>query len=529
MPRPASEDMDLMRPSRRDFIAQLASGLIITPLVGATAFAMRESVDTPISLLEALTDRERADVLAATNRVDLTVKIRDLIASAPAGSIIDATMLRGVVNLSGNIFEGIPDAPVTLRTGNVAFVKDFNRGPLTLPSRIHWQGQGTVIRPAAPIRAIPSDNAVAFAMVETHVIPGHCNGTRGEARIEALNAAYTSGLKPGARIAIFGIHPDLDIRHSIHGALTARTASFTFNESAEHTLEGSLAYLLVDDEIMLGLQQRGAFNTAAGGGRGMLGTAARPHADAAAATVLRSEIFTVTGVSGTTVMLDRPLPRTFVNAQFRAGSVGSRMSGAFVIDGAFDRDHPGALFYCLATTLGSDFRAEGDIALRRGMHGGFIGYGCQGATLDIAEVSGCGRPRQALGASLWLFGSAVRNQIRVRRVTDGYCGYIIDNKSNGVSYYGLDGPCLANSIQIDLLERHVAEGEISGSSGNTVLLGDSDTSAQSTIIDHGTSQATTPIPTSDNVVTVLRQRRRWSPAGDALQGNRVVVNGNVEH
>lgn len=527
MPGPPWDAMVASPLNRRSFLRAGAT-LAVVPFLEGASSGFRDPPQGTINLIDGLTVDQRADALSGANNLDLTARIRSLIAAASPGTTIDATMLRGTMRLSGNIFDGIVDAPVTLRTGGVTFVIDFNRARLTIPSRLHWHGDGTEIRPASPITSIPTDNAVAFGMVETNVIPGHCSGVRGEAQVQASNPSYTSGLNPGARIAIFGLHADTDVRHYIRGALTAQTSAFAFNENTEHTLEDSLIYLLVEDEIMLGTQRRGVFNTANLGGRGALGTTAGPHPAGAPATLLRSEIFTVAGVAGMTIMLDRPLQRSFASSQFRAGSVGSRLSGSFLVDGQFNRDNPGGLFYCLATTLSSGFRAEGDIALRRGMHGGFMGYGCQGASLDIREVSGCGRPRQTLGSSLWLFGSAQRNRIRAHWVTDGYLGYVIDNKSNGVSYYGLDGPCLDNSIEIDLLDRHVAEGEISGSSANTVLIRDSDTSEQSTIIDHGTSQATTPVAAAGNLVTVLHQRRRWRAWGDALDENRVVVNGSAQ-
>jgi hypothetical protein len=353
-------------------------------------------------------------------------------------------------------------------------------------------------------------------LLGTFVQGGTATGTSGTPTIVVSTA---TGINVGANIALLGVFADTDIIHPTDIALTASTpSSFGFTTSVTNTIEGSLVYLLIDSEIILGTVSGGTFTVSQ---RGALGTTAATHLINANATLMRSYVDRVTAVVGTTVTLSSNLPRSFTSANFRCGSLDTSLTGVLTIDGEYDRTTSPGLFCCLASALSTNFYVAGNIKLKRARHGGLILYGARNANVMIDSVSSCGKPASSLGSSIWLFANTYRCSVKVRLLTDGNLGVAIDNKSSGVSFYGADGSCLENVVEIDDVSDHVAECQISGSRDNVVKLNFTNCTTTGVIVDTGVPQTVTAPTTTNNVVIIGSQKTALSPS--VVAQNTVII------
>jgi hypothetical protein len=469
-----------------------------------------------IALTDWLTDAERADVLAGTNAIDITSKITACINDARPGAIIDATMLRGTVTLTSDPFASLRNPAVTFMTGRVTFQKDFNNGPILLPSLFHWQCSGTTIQPTTTITSILTDQSPASSLVGTQCIAGTATGTSGTNTITVSSA---SGFNVGAYISIMGVRQETLIQHLTDAAMTASTpASFGFTTSVANTIEGSAVYLLVDSEIILGTVSGGLFTVTQ---RGALGTTAASHLINATATVMRGYVDRITAVTGTTITLRSNLPRSFTSAPFRVGTLDTRISGTLTIDAGYDRVAAVSIFSCLSSTLSSNFYVSGNVKLKNASHGGLILFSALNAKIDIDSTDFIGKPATSTGASVWLFGECLRCEVKVRLCTDGYLGVAVDNKSSGMSGYGLDGSAIQNRVEIGFITSHSAGIQISGCRSNCVTVKSMDASTTNVIIDDGTPQTTTaPTTTGNNVIVESVTNNH---ALNVIAGNSVLI------
>ncbi|MCD1624355.1 hypothetical protein [Citromicrobium bathyomarinum] len=464
--------------------------------------------------LDLLDERRRRQVLVGRPEFDVAASLRQALESLPDNATLDARDLTGVVDLASDPFPQAQRRAFALRTGEATFRFDFNQGSIALPSRATWQGERTRIEPARPIERVLTDASPAGGLVTTAIAPGLCSGRAGSDTIELSHPVEAQSLMPGMRVAIFGLRETPSLATSLASSIGPQTQEFAFAGNVDSTIGASQVYLRIGEEIVLGTVAQGRLLVSADG-RGALGTQPASHRAGAQIVPQLSFLASITGVTGTAVTLDRRLPRTIVRAPFRAGSVGSRLVGRFEIDGSYQGGEAGA-FSCLASTLSQDFMVEGEIALSRASHGGFMGFGCSGGQIALASVTAIGRPEKQFGGSIWLYGSASDNRVSAGILSDGNGGIFIDDKSYGVSLYALEGPSDDNKVNIGQILRHRVAGQISGSSGNVVAIGLAQVSDTAFIVDRGVGQSSQAVRTDRNIVEIGKLTGANRVFGDAL-------------
>jgi hypothetical protein len=421
--------------------------------------------------------------------------------SAPAGSVIDARKLTGTVFLESDPFGGLLTADMVLMTGEVVFERDFNQGMLALPSRFRWEMAGTRVRPAIPVRAISTDTSPGAALVATAVVGGYCQ-VGPDLRRVTLDTS--EGVNPGARMAIFGAWQDEDVSFTLAAPLSqAHRGTLALRGNVAGTLAGSSVYLALGREI-LRVSVQGA--NVRIDERGALGTRARAHDSGTRAVLARSQIATIRTVKGKQVELVEPVARQLTPAIFRIGSIGTLLHGEGEIQGSYNGQQA-SLFSGIGSTLSTTFECAHRISVNGCSHGGLFLFGATRSNIRLERIAGIGRREQKLGASVWLFGETTDCDVTVREADRGNIGIAIDNKSSGVSYYGLDGPPRRNHVEVGSITNHLAGLQISGGYNNICHIGLLDATDTDVIIDDSASQATRPIVPRSNTVVIERQHR----------------------
>lgn len=504
----------------RRFVASELKSYIQTGATGVQA-------NNIYSLLNVLTAAEVADVLAGTNAIDITAKFAALVSSLATthpGAILDASMVWGTWTWTSDPFNPsgeLGSAPITVRLGDVTIEKNFNSGPIVLPSYFTLEvTANTTIAPTVKIESIPGDFSPANGMVITHLVGSNgLSGTNGSA-VVTLDFSYAGRVNVGALMAIFGIEPLTQNAVAISGAIDASVTTITFASNMDDEMQG-LTYIKIDNEIIKGTVSG---TTMTGCTRGANGTTAASHADAATATQMISRIYTVTAKSGTSVTLDTALDRNLTGATWRVGSVDTRIVGPGLVDGELNRADPASgNWMALASTLSNRFRVSDKLRLSRADHGGFMLMGCRDADLDIDQISGCGMPATPLGCSFWLFGDVADCRIKVRNLDDGSLGFAVDNKSFGVPEYGLISSCENNVIEVGSITNHVNSYNLSAAINNNVRIGIN--LADSGVLENSASQLVTPILCTGNAVIVDSQPNATGVAVDNPNSNYIVING----
>jgi hypothetical protein len=489
-------------------------------------FALAVQANNIYSLLNVLTSAERADVLAGTNAIDITTKFATLVstlATTYPGAILDASMVWGTWTWTSDPFNPsgeLGSAPITVRLGNVTIEKNFNDGPIALPSYFTLETTAnTKIAPTVKIENVPGDSSPANGMIITHLAGGTLSGTNGSA-VVTLDFSYAGRVNVGACLAIFGVEPFTQNAVAISGAINDSVTTITFASNMDDEMQG-LTYIKIDNEIIKGTVSG---TTMTGCTRGANGTTAASHADAATATQMISRIYTITAKSGTSVTLDTALDRNLTGATWRCGSVNTRIVGPGLIDGELNRADPASgNWMALASTLSNGFQVSGGLRLARADHGGFMLMGCRDANIDLDRITGCGMPASFLGASFWLFGDVSDCQVRVRNLDNGSLGFAVDNKSFGVPEYGLIASCENNVIEVGSITNHPNSYNLSAALNNDVRIGIN--LAGAGVLESSTSQLVTPIPCTGNAVVVDSQPNATGVAVPNPNDNYIVING----
>lgn len=481
--------------------------------LGTVAASPRTTQTAPVpkmfSLLDALTETERADVLAGINRRDITGKLADLLAwvhNNEPGGVVDARAVRGRWRWSSNPFTELPICRARLLTGSVEVTKDFNRGAITIPSEFAWQMTDTRIAPSQRISALLTDASPAAALVQTHVQSVWCSGEVGQRWIKLRYASDASRLSVGAPIALMGLQPFPAITHRLASNLDPSATRFAIAEPAEaaRTIGSSSVYLRIGSEILHGAVSPNG-STVAVSSRGALGTTPSAHNRGSTIQLMVSKVFIVQEIANGRVRLDQSLPFTFQSAIGRAGAYRSRLEGRFTIDGAFDRRRSDVVIYHgLATTLSAGFYASGDFQITNCPHGGFFQMGAMGAVVEGNAIRGCGRPDLDLGAAVWSFGGGRNNQVSFSELADGHLALAIDNKSYGVPFYGLVDGERGSTYRFGRVSNFEYSVEVSGASDNSVMIHDLGRGIASPGYDDGAAsgQTRTPVRARGNRVHI---------------------------
>jgi len=496
-----------------------------SPEVGR--YALNVQANNIFSLLNVLTSAERADVLAGTNAIDITTKFATLVstlATSFPGAILDASMVWGTWTWTSDPFNPggeLGSAPITVRLGAVTVKKNFNDGPVVLPSYFTLETTAkTKIAPTIKIDTIPGDSAPANGMLITHLVGSNgLSGTNGSP-VVTLDFSYAGRVNVGACFAIFGVEPFTQNAVAISGAINSSVTTITFASDMTAEMEG-LTYIKIDNEIIKGSVSG---TTMTGCTRGANGTTAASHADAATATQMISRIYTVVAKSGTSVTLDAALDRNLTAATWRCGSIDTRIVGPGLIDGELNRASPASgNWMCVGSTLSRRFQMDEGLRLIRADHGGFMLMGCREARIDLPQIAGCGMPGSSLGSSFWLFGDVSGCTVNVDNLDDGSLGLAIDNKSFGVPEYGLISSCENNVVTVGSITNHVKSYNLSATFDNEVWIGVN--KADSGVLEDSASQLVTPIPCTGNSVVVGSQPNAAGVAVDNPEDNYIVING----
>lgn len=524
--------------SRRALLGSFAATAGLAAATGASC-APAQSPGT-VSLLDALTPQERADVLSGRNRIDLTRKFTDLLTRVAAdmpGATIDCTAWRGTVIWTANPFARVPRLRATLLTGPVTIRKDFSEGPIYIPSHLHWRMTGTRFGPLRPLTAISLDASPANAMVMSWMTTVLFDGRAGSRTLTLTSPGFAPFVTPGAQIGLLAAVEYDGIEQSLARAVSAGTTSLAFADpisagtslgAAPGSGSASTVHLRIGREILqCVVDDRGQVSRVT---RGVQGTRAAAHSAGARVTPMTTRRHVVTGVSGTTVSLDGPLPRDFVGGRAVVGSVDARLSGDFVIDGEHDAGSDGAgVWLALSSVLGTRFTVEGACVLRRTPHGGFMQWGCRDVRVRGALIEDCGRPDRDLGAAIWGFGGGSGARVRFDRVRGGHIGVALDNKSYGIPFYGMIDGETGGDYRIDEMENVEHSVSISGCSGNRVTVGRMNAGAVMPDFDDAVSsrQTTRAVPSRGNTVVIEATPAAPEARGRDARRNRVTVNGRA--
>jgi hypothetical protein len=461
------------------------------------------------SLLDALTAAERSDLLAGANRRDITDSVAGLLAwvhTNEPGGVVDARAVRGRWRWSSNPFSELPVCRARLLTGSVEITKDFNQGPVTIPSEFAWQMDDTRFAPSQEISALRTDASPAAALVQTHVQSVWCNGEVGQRWLQLRYPSDAGRLSIGAPIALMGLQPFPAITHRLASNLDISSTQIAIAEPAEaaRTIGDSSVYLRIGSEILQGTVSANG-STVAVESRGALGTTPSTHNRGSTIQLMVSRVFLVQEIANGRVRLDQPLPFSFQSGIGRVGAYRSRLEGRFTIDGAFNRRRSDVVTYHgLATTLSRGFFASGDFLITNCPHGGFIQMGAMEAVVRGSAIRGCGRPDLDLGAAVWGFGGGRDNEIDFSELADGHLALAIDNKSFGVPFYGLVDGERGSTYRFGRVSNFEYSVEVSGASDNSVTINDLGRGIASPAYDDGAAsgQTRTPVRSRRNRVHI---------------------------
>lgn len=511
---------------------QIADGGTGASTAENARYALGVQANNIYSLLNVLTSAERVDVLAGTNAIDITAKLAALLSSVGTnypGGIVDASMVRGTWTWTADPFNGLYVLPVTLRTGRVTIKKNFNPGPVRLPSLFHWSCENTVVQPTVTITSITDGSSPATGLLQTTLLGATCSGTAAGTTATLAFGSDAGRLTAGCRIGFPGFAEYTPIQHVLDGNIDASVTSFSLTSagSPSTTIGNSTVYLKIDSEIVRGTVSVDGLSVSSVT-RGVHGTTAASHTSGATVALMVTRTYEILSVSGTTLTLDAALPYTFSGLVATVGSVNTRISGSLVIDGQYDRVANGAYVWSgLGTTLSNGLWVEGDIDIINCAHGGVFQMGTKNARIRGRRLYKCGRPSVPLGASIWGFGGGLQNHIEFDFADEGYAAIVLDNKSFGVSGLGIVGGEAQSVYKIGNTATHDALCEISGCNNNLLIFDRVSPDLDGPNFDNSLSsgQTATAANATGNTVEMRSYTGTHTATGANALLNTTVING----
>jgi hypothetical protein len=238
-------------------------------------------------------------------------------------------------------------------------------------------------------------------------------------------------------------------------------------------------------------------------------------------------VYVVQALTGNVVTVNTPLPISFINAIVRCGAIDSQITGWGEIDGEYNPAFPPAnIWMCLGSTLGTNIQTSEKLKVTRAVHGGLMLFGARQCSFRLNSILSCGNRVNNLGGALWLFGNSFRNLVEVRSVADCYIGIILDNKSNGMSLYGIDQPPMENVIRVNNMTLVDVAYDITSSFNNAVEIGYADAVDTTGGCFDGSTQVVTPIVPTGNSITIGYEKTPRLPVGNANAGNQISIGGD---
>lgn len=442
--------------------------------------------DSVYSILNELTAEQRATVLAGGDPGNIGTVLAALISTVPAGSTIDASMLRGDILLDVNPFDGVVSAPIKLVVGACNLQMEFGAlGSLALPHGFDLCLQGSVIEPSEPLLTWTGQYTQGLGLVSTGFWDGLASGLVGATTLAVPDGSY---FRKGSQVAVSGIVEYPDLTGVIVEALTeSGPASFTFTTPQTYSFPDSIVYLKVENEILL-CTISGDGATATNITRGVLGTTAAAHVAGSSAVLMVADVFEVQSVAGNVLTLDHALPRSFTDARWWTGAVGARVSGYGLIDGGYDRVATVTKAWSgILSTLSKDFAVEKGIDITRCFFSAVFLLATKGHRVRPGRVSLTGDPATNFGSSVWLFAGAADGACDVDVCDDGYIGVVMDSKSSNVVAMGLIGQVTDCQARIGQMRGHTYPVNLSSSLRSSVYIGVDD-SLSGPYIDDGALQ-----------------------------------------
>jgi len=478
-----------------------------------------------VCLLDYLDETDRATVLSGGDPGNIGEAINAALDDTGPGATIDASMLQGSIVLATDPFAGFTTAERTLVTGPCTFRRNVKTlGAIELPSKLTWRWEGTRYEPTENIDTWPGAYDQGAGIIETKLFTGTCTGTLGGNTITVNDA---SALLPGSALAIVGIAPFTNIQHQVTEALTSSTPStITLTPSIASTIDDSKVYLKIDDEII----RVSCSGTVTIEQRGDLGTTAAAHSAGSTATLMVAKIYKVVSVAGNVATLDGTLDRSFSNAPWWAGTVGTRIEGWGVIDGLFLRNYtPNKAWVGVLSTLSRDFSFSGGFEIRHCYIANVFLQGAQNAVVRVTSMVGNGVPASGVGAAVVFYGNCYRCHVEADIVADGYEAVAFDSKSSNVTRMGLTYGPLECSTHIKQILSHHYSVEMSGANACSAVV-DYDEATNGVFIYTSLPQVVTPLTADNNSVLIGRSKHFGSYSPNPVRvtnaaNNSVVING----
>lgn len=483
-----------------------------------------------VSLLSILTDAEAADVLAGTNSIDITAKIKAQIAAQSAafpGSTLDLTALNGDVIVTDDWFAGLHTVNLRIKIGNPRIYKEYNSpgGPFKRPSLLKWDWAGVEFHPLTPIVTMNNTQTDSErAMISSWLGSGTATGSFNN-KVVALSTV--TGAHVGSEVAILGVHVDETIQYPLAGSITSSATSFNLTGSTTHTIHDTPVYLQVDSEtIYCTVTAAGAVTVIT---RGANGTTAASHTSGTVAFWMNAFVSYITAISGFNVTLNSAPQANFTGAEFWIGAYSHHITGYGLIDGEFveatgDAD---AFFMGIGSVLSRHCTIDATgLDIRNTPFAGIFEHGPMDNHLRVRTITKCGRSGSGLGGSAWILGSGRRTHIVADHFESCANTGFIDDKSESGGKLGIEQPCDDCSITVASATLMIGGPEISGSRNCRFDIGHLDSYTAGTIANND-SQTTGPIPnTTNNVITIKSDTCIVAGVGSGVTlgvgGNRIV-------
>jgi polygalacturonase len=239
-----------------------------------------------------------------------------------------------------------------------------------------------------------------------------------------LSVTTTTGIQPGVLVGVRGAGgPSESQRATLAVPVTSGQTSIAIKDYAGLPSAGP-NYLVVDNEIISYEKITMTFGAVLTGvKRGQLGTSAASHSANTYAWQAQRFVAEVVSISGTTVTLDAPAPRSVTGALTTIGTVGVRIRGLTLVGHQSDKANSAVVLYYLAKNARIT-----DSVIRNGDQIGVrLLHGSRDAIIENNVFQRNGN--NLMSAGVWLYGGAIRNTVRNNVFEEDFAGVAIDDRT----------------------------------------------------------------------------------------------------
>jgi polygalacturonase len=256
-----------------------------------------------------------------------------------------------------------------------------------------------------------------------------------------LRVRDATGIIPGVLVGIRGAGgASQSQRATLSTPVTAVATSFTIKDFDGLPRSGT-NYLLIDNEIVS--YAKITTSVVSGVKRGLLGTTATSHTMGTYAWQSQRFVAKVLSVSGTTVTLDAPAPRTVYEAATTVGTTGLAISGLKLVGSQSSSASSGVVIYSLTNGahVSDSVITNGDqIGIR-------LLQGSRDSVIENNSISHNGDV--LMSAGVWLYGGARDNIVRGNTFVEDFAAVAIDDRSTISTEW--DGSANGNTIENNVM------------------------------------------------------------------------------